>query len=197
MPVEYVEGAAAIAANYAAGLNISIDGWAVQPYQPLPVQNGEFHVWLAFGRRTDDGALIAALHIVEQDPAEAVFSNWTSRQDYYIKNGITTEDASRWTRVYGEWPSIEIQNTTGMPIMIFGSRMLHVLWDELPFAVQQQWHALPKCNKIPPAYVIGTRFLRLCGLETSSDAVNVFMNVHEMQECESIVHFYPLQRFRA
>ena len=93
MPVEYVEEAAAIAANYATGLKISIHGSSVQPYRPLTVQNGEFYVWLVFGRKTENGAAIAVLHVVEQDPEEAEFeadTQWAARETNLAAHGFVT-----------------------------------------------------------------------------------------------------------
>ena len=192
MPVEYVEEVAAIAANYAAGLNISVGGCAVQPYQPLTVQNGEFYVWgkfyvwFVFGRKTENGAAIAVLHVVKQDPEEDEFeadTQWAARKTNLSAHGFKTEDATFMTKVFDNMPSIEMKNDTVMPIMILGSIMNQKLWYDLPVQVQQNWHIMndkrpqDEREEFPPLYIIGTRFERLCEVEPSPAAVNEFMEV--------------------
>ena len=185
MPVEYVEKAAASAANYAARLEIFIDGRPIQPYTPMTVQNGKFHMWLVFGRKTEDGAPIAVLHIVEQDFQEPTFEakQWAAREAYLARHGFVTEDASFTTGVSGQIAVFGFRNETDMPIMIMGSIMHQALWNDLSAQVHQNWYTMNEQRpqgereELHPPYLIATKFRRLCDLEASPAAVNKFMQV--------------------
>lgn len=137
------------------------------------------------------------LHIVEQDFEEPEFEDtqWAAREANLARHGFTIKDASFMTSVSGKWPAFEIQNDTGMPIMILGSIMHQHLWNDLSVQVRQNWHTMNEQRpenereEFHPPYVIATRFFRLCDLEASPAAVNEFMQVQIMRmHVRMIIH---------
>lgn len=194
MPVEFVTPEVAKDTNVGAGLAIKIEGERVQPYAPRSVLNGDFKIWLAFGRKSEDGAHIAVLHIVQQDEDEPEFNNWAYRQTYLENAGFAVKDASVWMSITGRRlrAALEIDNGTDIPVMIMGSAMHQVEWWNCPEEMRARWHekmsALPE-NERPehPPYVIATQFIRLCVLEPSVERVNAFMKVRAMGQYQRAV----------